>query len=122
MKYGWQYLKANLLEWDIRPLGGFLLMPLEEIPIFHLYSDLNGKPLKKEERAALLAELRKKLEEVKEIKRQLQRVDKESTVSQEKKETAPEKSVQDLVNALEELKVPALELLKDKSSHKPLTA
>ena len=49
-------------------------------------------------------------------------MDKEIAASEKKQENVPEKSVLDLVNALEELKVPALELLKDKSSHKPLTA
>ena len=93
------------------------------MPVFHLYSDTKEKPLKKEEREKLLAELKKKLEEVKELKRKLHMEERELNSLtppldfQTKKSVSfkmPEKSVQDLATALEELNVPPLELLKDK--------
>ncbi len=105
-------------------------MPLEEIPIFHLYSASEEKPLKKDERQRLLDELRKKLAEIKEIKRQLHVVEKNeppslagsfslaaASSSPPPSASSPslkEKTIDDLTHALEELHVPPLELLYDR--------
>lgn len=103
-------------------------MPLEEIPVFHLYSATEEKPLSKDERKRLLEELRQKLAEIKEIKQKLHALDTPHSPSQQPPsgttstpssahEPSP-KTVQDLTTALEELRVPALELLQDKPSPK----
>ena len=124
-------------------------MPLEEIPVFHLYSASEEKPLSREERKRLLEELRKKLAEIKEIRQKLGEAEpavpapttpvaplpsttassnslplrqtplreKEHTSTQEMPST-PAHSPQELASALEELRVPALELLQDNPSPK----
>lgn len=124
-------------------------MPLEEIPVFHLYSASEEKPLSREERKRLLEELRKKLAEIREIKQKLGEAEpatptpttpiapspstatsstslplrqtpsheKEHTSTQEMPST-PAHSPQELASALEELRVPALELLQDSPSPK----
>jgi hypothetical protein len=104
-------------------------MSLEEIPVFHLYSASEEKPLKKDERQRLLDELRKKLAEMKEIKRRLHALEQQEShsppsgfsLSSPQKESPAsaslshaEKDIQQLTQALEELHVPALELLYDR--------
>ena len=108
-------------------------MPLEEIPTFHLFLDSSQKPLKKEERQRLLDELRKKLEEVKELKRRLHLreitppnanpitrfiLSQNEPFQNTQGEKNPEKGVEELVSALQEIMVPPLELLKDKPLQK----
>ncbi|QQR92221.1 MAG: hypothetical protein IPJ89_03600 [Candidatus Iainarchaeum archaeon] len=98
-------------------------MPLEEIPVFHLYSASEEKPLSKDERQRLLEELRRKLAEIKEIKQKLHMLEHPSTASPALPATAMDThSPQELATALEELRVPALELLQDRPSPKKVLA
>lgn len=98
-------------------------MPLEEIPVFHLYSASEEKPLSKDERQRLLEELRRKLAEIKEIKQKLHQLDSPSSPPLMPSSTATdEHSPQALASALEELRVPALELLHDHPSPQKMRA
>jgi predicted nuclease with TOPRIM domain len=78
----------------------------------------------KREREQLLQELRKKLQEVKEIRKRLKELNEKEGkqahggMHEIVSSALPEKTIQDLEQALQEVQVPALEMLKDRGRAK----
>mgnify|MGYP001560264502 CR=1 FL=1 len=74
---------------------------------------MDDSSLTPEERARLLRELKERLREIERLKRELHLKEEDRTAEARARGPAVEVSSEDVADALEELKVPPLELLQD---------